>query len=276
MSISHKGTLVSVVATVVASGIILLSESSIAETKSQVSVSTDNELLMKGDTGTEISQRVSEKNKITDLPKKNVMLAPPPGPFSNEELSVSVQQTKSPIAPKAPTQSAHEIQVLTNPVNSLNLKAKPVQHNNNIGAKAGLKPPVAPLSSPLKPSFGNVKQHDAPKLTKKTHVAPSGGQAPSLSKNMPSPPQYNGQPSMISPNAPIWSQKGQGTNYESNNSRVAPNNSGAVMNNNNFGWGYPAQQYMYVPVPMMPSNIVAPQMPIFNRSPASMPKKDNN
>ena len=270
MSTSHKGTLVSVVATVVASGMILFSESSIAETKPQVSVSTDSEL-MKGDTGTAISQNDSKKNKIIDLPKEDVMLAPPPGPFLNEELSVSVQQKKLPIAPKAPTQAAHKIQVPTNPVNSLSLKATPAQPKNNLEAKVELKPPVAPLLSPLKPSFGNVEQHDAPKLSKKIHVAPSGGQAPSLSKSMPSPPQYNGQPAMISPNAPIWSQKGQGTNFDSNNSRVAPNNSGAVMNNNNFGWGYPVQQYMYVPVPMMPSNIVAPQMPIFNRAPAPMP-----
>jgi len=274
MSTSHKGKLAIVVATVVVSGMILLSESSIAETKPQVSVNTEGALekgLMKSDTGTVIQQNVSKKNKIIDLPKKDVMLAPPPGPFLNEELSASPQRKKSPIAPKAPVQAAHKIQIPASPVNSLSLKATPVQPNNNVGSKAKLKPPVAPLSSPSKPSFGNVKQHDAPKLTQKIHAAPSGGQAPDLSKSKPPSPQFNGQPAMISPNAPIWSQKGQGTNFGSNHPKVAPNINGPEMNNNNVGLGYPVQQYMYVPVPMMPSNIIAPQMPIFNRVPAPMP-----
>ncbi|MCF6190506.1 MAG: hypothetical protein L3J51_08505 [Cocleimonas sp.] len=237
MSTLHKGTLTVVVATVIASGMILLSESSIAEIK------------------------------------KDAMLAPPPpGPFLNEELSASYQQKKSPIAPKAPTQAAHKVQTPTSPVDSLTLKARPVQPKNNVGAKAELKPPVAPLLSRLKPSFGNMEQPVTPKLIQKTHMPPSGGEIPSLNKSMPFSSQYNGQiPAMSSPNIPIWSQKGQGADLRFNNLRVAPNNNEAVMSNNNFGWSYPVPQYMYVPVPMMPSNIVVPQMPVFNRVPTPMP-----
>ena len=234
MSILHKGTLTVVVATVIASGMILLSESSIAETK------------------------------------KDAVLAPPPGPFSNEELLASAQQKKSPVAPKAPMQAAYKVQTPTSPESSLSLKAAPVQPENNARVKIEPKPPVIPLSSPLKPSFDLVEQPDAPKLIQKTQQVPSGEQAPSLSKGMPPAPQYNDQaPVMIPPNAPIWSQQGQGTNFGTNHPRTAPNYNGAAMNNT--GWGYPVQQYMYIPVPMMPSNIVAPQMPLFNRVPAPMP-----
>ncbi len=290
MSTSHKGTLTVVVATVVTSGMILLSESGIAETKNQastgISSASANEST-KGNAGTVIQQDANKKNIIIHMPKKDVALAPPPGPFLNEELSENSQQKITPIAP---TQAVYKAQVPISPVNSLGLKAIPAQSRINLSSKAELTPPLAPL----KPSFWNVKQHNSPKLSKRTREAPSSEQTPNLSKKVPSPPQYNGQSVMIPPNAPIWSQKGQGTNFKSNNSRVSPNNSGAVMNNN-FGWGYPIQQYMYVPVPMMPSTIVAPQMPVFNRTPAprsnywvptprvnkslmqkNVPKKDNN
>ena len=211
MNTLHKGALTVVVATVVASGMILLSESSIADNK------------------------------------KSATLAPPPGPFLNEELPASTLQKKPPIAP---TQATF-------------LKVKP---------KVELKPPVAPLPSSLKPSFGNVKQHEAPKLAHKIHAAPSRVQAPNLSKSMPPSPQYKTRiQAMGPPNVPIWSQKGQGTNLGSSHSKAPLNNNGAVMSNNNFGWGYPVQQYMYIPVPLMPSNIVVPQVPAFNRVPAPMP-----
>ena len=262
----RKDTLIAVVAIVVTSGMILLSESSIAETKNQTSMGVNSasmNVLENGNTDTAIQQDVS---------KKNIMLAPPPGPFLNEELSANPLQKKSPIAPKAPTQAAYKVQMPTRPVNSLSLKTAPVHPNNNVGAMVELKPPVVPLLPPSKPSFGNVKQHDAPKLNRKIHVPPSGGQTPNLSKSMPSSPQYNGQAlSMSPPNIPIWSQKRQSANLGANNSRLAPNNNRAMMNSNNLEGGYPVQQYMYVPVPMMPSNIVAPQVPVFDRVPAPMP-----
>jgi len=203
MSISQKGMVSAVIATIVASAMILFSGSGIAENKNQVKAGPkSNSEKTAVDT---IKQSIAVQSGVESIQKTRVSLAPPPGPFMNGSILLenSQQIKKSFISRKAPTFT----------------KEKPSQK----------------VGSPL---FSG----QAPVL----RAAPNIKKAP-----MPTSPQKINQKAMVSSsNAPIWS---------------------ANSNNSNLALGYPIQQYMYVPVPMMPPSIMVPQAPVFNRISAPLP-----
>ena len=267
MSILHKGTLTVFVATVVASGMIVLTGNSAAEDKTKTNM------------GTTISSKQSDgipkklKKQADETAGKaltnSIPLAPPPGPFLSENAVVSAQKSLSaPVAPTAPVSLSKQPEQRAN---SLHFKAAPVLSKKVVEPKSDLNEPSTSTDSLIAPQLSQ----SAPQIDQKMKSISLSSQAPKqeaiqgvIVTPAPALPQTMAkQPKMKSTDLPIWIQEGnaikQGLKPSSDS---APQRKQAVMGMPNMGWNnnYPAQQYIYVPVPMMPSNMAPPQMPMFN------------
>jgi len=278
MSILHKGTLTVVVATVIASGMIVLTGNSVAEDKEKTKANMGNAVSSK-QSGEMPKKLITIEKKTDEAVGKvstdvvnNIALAPPPGPFLSEGAVVSAQKSLlAPVAPKAPISLSKQPEQRAN---SLHFKAAPSLLQKAVEPKADLNKPLAPARQLIAPKLSQ----GAPQINRKiVEPASSSGQAPKQAM-MPkskaiaapalvAPKNMTKRPEMKSADLPIWAQGGnvnrQGSSPPSKN---AIQQNQAVMGMPNMGWNnnYPTQQYIYVPVPMMPSNISPPQMPVFN------------
>ena len=280
-----QGTLTVVVATVIASGMIVLTGNGIADDKEGEKANVESIVFSEQSKGaskkiTVLETSVDEADsKISANVGNSSPLAPPPGPFLNEDKVSSAQKSLvAPVAPKAPIASSKQLE--TRP-----RLAAPSLSQRVVKPKADLSKPHIPEE----PSIGV----SLPQLGKKMElVAPTSEtlkQAimPKLNATAPIAPKSTAkQPSVNSAERPIWMQEGKitekGMDSPSKNT-VQQNQAG--MRTPEMGWNnnYPRQQYIYVPVPMMPSNMNPPQMPMFNGNiippsnywGAPMPPKNN-
>lgn len=273
-----KGTLTVVVATVIASGMIVFTGNGVAEDKEKIKANTENIGSSKQSDGMPKKLTVIEKQMGEAVSKasigaaNNIPLAPPPGPFLNEGAVISAQKSLiAPVAPKAPISLSEQPEQHANSLH-FNKKA-PSLSQKVVEPKADLNKPFAPT----KPSIEPELSQSAPQIDQKMKPASSSGQAPKQAA-MPksraiavpapvAPKNMTEQPKMKSVDRPIWMQGGNITNRgSSSSSKNATQQNPAAMVIPNMGWNnnYPAQQYIYVPVPMMPSNMAPPQMPVFN------------
>lgn len=240
MSIFQKGTLTVVIATVIASGMIVLTGNTVADDKSKAGTH-DRGMTPSSKQLNLMPSNVKQVDKATEEKKGEIPMAivnssaslsPPPGPFLNESVIKSTQKSLSgPVAPKAPISEKPK-----QPAKSLSLKAAPTLSH----VEPTIKPTTSAEQPPLPATMPEFKV-----------VAPVA------------PINHFKQPEVKSIEPPIWMQKGNITrnNSESNTKQYQSTNGMPKTSLNN---NHPAQQYIYVPVPMMPSNINPPQMPVFD------------
>ena len=270
MSILQKGTVTVVVATVIASGMIVLTGNGVAEDKGKIK--SDAENIVSSKETDVIPKKLTQIEKQTDetVTKASIPLAPPPGPFLSEDGVVSAQKSLlAPVAPKAPSNLSKQPD---QPANSLHFKAEPSLSQRAVEPKGELNEPFAPKRQSITPKLSP----SAPQIDQKMKPASSG--QPAKQAAMPKskafdtpapvvPKNMTKQPEIRSEDVPIWGKGGSVTREGLNSSsKNTTRHNQAVMGMPNMSWNNnsPAQQYMYVPVPMMPSNMTPPQMPTFN------------
>jgi len=265
-----QGGLTVVVATIIASGMIVLTGNGVAEDKGKTEAVAGNTVSSKQSDGMSKKLTTTEKQtgETTSKPSvsvvNNIPLAPPPGPFLNEDAVTSTQKSLlAPIAPKAPINLSKEPEQRAN---SLLFKTAPALSQKLVEPKTDLNEPLSLARPPITPQLSK----SAPQIDQSLEQAPKQAlpklkaiavPTPVVPKNMAK------QPKMDSANIPIWVERGSVTKQapkppsKSTNQQRQP-----VMPMPNMGWNnnYPTQQYMYVPMPMMPSNMAPPQMPMFN------------
>ncbi len=267
-----QGTLTVVVATVIASGMIVLTGNGVADDKQKIKAGAEDTVSTKQSDGMPKKLSVVEKQANEAVSEafisgvNNIPLAPPPGPFLNENVIAAQKYLLAPAAPKAP------ISLVKTPelrAKSLHFKIAPSLPQKAVAPKTDLNKPLSPTVLSIAPQ--------SPQIDKKIEPASPSGQSPKQAM-MPKlkaiiapapiePINITKQPEMKTTDIPIWAQGGnvakRGSNSYSNN---AIQKNQAVMGVPNIGWNnnYPVQQYIYVPVPMMPSNMSPPQMPMFN------------
>lgn len=272
MSILHKDTLTVFVATVVASGMIVLTGNGAAENKEKITDNMENTVSSKQSDGVpkKLKKQTNETiSKASINLINNIPLAPPPGPFLSGNAVVSAQKTLLvPVAPTAPISLSKQPEQRAN---SLHFKAAPVLSKKIVEPTADLNEPSTSMGTLIAPQLSQ----SAPQIDQKMKSIPLSSQAPKQVAKpkatvslAPAPPQNMAkQPKMKSVDIPIWMQGGSATNQGLNSSADSiTQRKQAVMGMPNMGWNnnYPVQQYIYVPVPMMPSNMAPPQMPMFN------------
>lgn len=265
MNTLHEGTLTTALATIVASGMILITGSSIADSETNTIQPTND--------GKNIEAQI------------NVLLAPPPGPFLNEAgLVVETKKIQQLLAtPKAPIEPLHRVSKPVSPIAIVSPKAAPLQpamKKANLNAVSSK--PKMPFA-PLEPSFV-LNAQDAPKLPQiknKAHFSsktPVLIPAPKLNVFMPVLPKNTIKKPIINSinQHPIWLQQNNAMNHYGMNKKTVPATNNNMVNAQkwmnqrrpvqvpNRVRNYPVQPSMYIPVPMMPSNYAAPQMPVFN------------
>ena len=270
-----QGRLTVIVATVVASGMIVLTGNGIAEDKDITETSAGKTVSSKLSDG--ISQRLEKQmedtvNKSSVNVDNNTAPAPPPGPFlNNKGVVVSTQKSLlAPIAPKGPINLSKEPEQRAN---SVHLKEAPLLSRKVVEPKSDLNEPLFPT----KPSMtSGLHQNEAQidqgvKQASSSDQAPTPAQVPKLkSFSVPAPvaPQNTAkQPKVNSVDVPIWLERGNVTKQAPNSPSKSTNQqkqSGMAMPNMGWNNNYPTQQYIYMPVPMMPSNMLPPQAPVFN------------
>jgi len=245
MSILQKGTLTVVIATVIASGMIVSTGNTIANDKIEINTkdgvtvfSKQSNIILKREKSVE-KTIVKKKDKISLFTVRNSAVAPPPGPFLNEDVVRSAQRALlAPMAPKEPTY----------------LPKKPEQPPKSISLKS--MPTLPPVDPEMKstPSFRQA--------TRPAKMPEFGAVAPVRPENK------SKQPEVVSKELPIWMQKRDITKQQKISSKDSTKQHQTKMRKPNMGLNnnYPAQQYIYVPVPMIPSNLRPPQIPVFNRS----------
>jgi hypothetical protein len=278
MNILDKNILTVVMATLISSGIIVITGNSIAEEK--VEVSTDKTVSLKQvDVATKKLKMIKEQKKEvvakgSTTVNANALLSPPPGPFYNKGGASYTQKALSaPIAPKEPINSLKK-PTLEQRANSLHFNLMPVIAKKVVEPKGDLSSPIAPVKPSTVPKL--VKK--APKIVQKIEGVSISSQTPKQEQMLTlevappiMPKSMAKQPKMKPVGLPIWMQKGNisGENLNASSKNITKKNQ-AVMGMPNMGWGnaypYPAQQYIYIPVPMMPSNMMPPQMPMFNHN----------
>ena len=290
MNILHKGISTAVVATLVTSGIILLTGNSVAD--SSIEVSKSIEPVMS-------KASLSTKQFIYD---ENVAIAPPPGPYLNiGALVVGGSLTQLlPATITAPIEPVINIESPKEPITSMKLGVNPAEPKKVLGRKVELKKPVMPFA-PIRPSF-SLQKLEKPKFVQEKRAAPNFGKAPpslvpSKFKKLVSPaePINNYQkPQVNTLKSPIWMlQDHNKINALNLNQRKMPATNSKGFDNRfmqrsapnmglNRAGNYQVQQYMYVPIPMLQSGFVAPQAPVFRAKSASAPipvlgsKQNNN
>lgn len=291
MSILNTGTLTVVVSTIVTSVMILLTGNSVAD-------STDAGSKIKKMTKESVSENslVTKQGSILKQGKAEKAVTskslPPPGPFKvlGSKQGISGKPPKEPIAPKAPSSPV----VKKIPTSKASVPAKPDQTAAvpELKEKAPISPvppvskmmtkklsdpgmsegkpdiPLAPTTSAVAP----VMKQSAPAILKKSwkNIQAPTQQPPEL--KVPQSPQGLAKPPLMNEvNKPIWQR--QSRKAPESIDKRAPQLKGMMINKpsprkmpQNGAMNRPmpnmisGQQYMYVPMPMYPSNGY-PQMP---------------
>jgi hypothetical protein len=291
-----KGALTVVVATIITSLMILMTDISIA--KSPLDNSLSREQQATGVNINSISRKAPEvfngsvsSEKVVNRPVADTQL-PPPGPFlqgplSGSKLSTQLKVMEAPSAPKAPVGLV------------IKKNTAPAKPDRMINAPAAKKPPAmssVSLSQPQKavePKI-NASQPNIPQApvstgtmlnySKQVPAMPASPQlnlsapvksveAPVLDVKTMKPPAVprnsSQQPTSINYDKPIWMQQNTRVIQDPNMQQAQQlmQQQGAVANrmhrNNttNKGGG---QQYRYVPIPVYPSYYQQQQMPMNN------------
>mgnify|MGYP001556068221 CR=1 FL=1 len=273
-----KGTITVIAATIVTSGMILLTGNSIAYNKEkkekQNEVSTVNttgqsipqpvESIIAADSGIQIAQ-----NKLADIP------LPPPGPFtqigqdSNNVIN-KPQALIAPTAPKAPVATSSkglippakpEKKPFAPEMKSLQAK-KPVSPSSSVdvnGIDKTVSAPELKRTFPMAPSGPENPVLKTPEFPETKITAPTKTIQVPVQKSVqampPKAPKSLAQPqAILNNNKPIWMQQNQGVPSSENMQPMigGSSNMGAVPQGQNPQRANVMQQYRYVPVPIYP------------------------
>jgi hypothetical protein len=271
-----QGRLTVVVTTIIASGMIVITGNGVAEDKTEAVVG--NTVSTKQSDGMPKKLTTTEKQTGEILSKpsvsvvNNIPLAPPPGPFISEGAVISTQKSLlAPIAPKEPINLSKEPEQRAN---SLYFKTAPSLSQKVVEPKSDLSEPLPSTRPAIAPRLSQSASQIGQRMEQasSSDQAPKQAMMPKLKAIVPSAPTAPKntvqQPKMNPVDVPIWVHRGDVTRQAPTNpsSKSISQQSQPVMPLANMHWNNnePAQQYIYVPVPMMPSNIRPPQMPVFN------------
>jgi hypothetical protein len=146
MDILNKSTLTVVVATAIASGVILLTGNIVADSKNQSESSrTNNEVATKIEKlATDKQPEKNGKKVLPAVKNPTTSLAPPPGPFINN------QAMSAPVAPAKPINNSVQPSQLTKPSDI----TKAPQFNKKISEQ----PTMNPANQPIWMQKGNAVQ----------------------------------------------------------------------------------------------------------------------
>lgn len=239
MSALNKVTLTVAVATIIVSGVIFLTGNEIAnkdQLKSNLtSAAIDgNEVDAKAGVVLTKKQMRQAKSKVftSDIAGTIISIASPPGPFLNNQQNL--------LAPVAPMEPMKKLAMPKGPLQPQEINRTPPSLSKKLGAES-----VMEKKERLKPALTSVpKSHDT--------------SMPSALVNITKQPNVN------MGNRPAWMQTG--ISQANKNVTNGQTQSNIAMSASSW-YNYPPQQYMYIPVPVMPSlNRLPPRMPEFNGS----------
>lgn len=242
MNSLNKGIFAVLIATVVTSAMILLVDSSIAESKT-VSVAVDT----KPDDSLMQKKEINNKVGIS----ASGVLPPPPGPFAKESSGMTTKSLAEPKEPKSPLMPTFESKHagVKKPVFS---SEKPVNNPTQPSLEVAA-PKVESLSKPeiTKPNLNmpaSPKKPEKMSATAENKIDPKKPVAPEFSikqplqtAKQPAKPSAPVSNNAIKADAPIWS-KGNRVGLQPPNPQFQ--NPGNVRTQ---------QQYMYTPMPVNPT-----------------------
>jgi len=228
--------------------------------------------------------RQLKNEKTTDQETSNISLSkvlePPPGPFADGSISDNNTQ-KAPSFPKEPSPPALNNKAPKEVLNLSNNPEMPSFNTKVVDIRTGTKEliqPEAPVnySHPMGSNKTISMGLNAPVLSQAL-----SREAPVFDVNAPETklaPEFNANKPMINPQStPIWMQNNYRLNQDDNIRQQQPTlpiQRQALHNSHpvqywdrqsshqipNMGWKN-QQQYIYVPIPLLPQNFGMPQIP---------------